>query len=123
MSRASLRLFALPVLLGLALPVAATAQLLERPRRPFTGLFGGGPPPDPTRPRQELTLTVNLLGGYDDNLSLTGTDTNRPPDPNQDKAGYTRSGDVLLRYWRGTTQRSFEIEGRGYVNSYSNSDA
>lgn len=122
MSR-SLRFLALPIVLGLALPAVTTAQVLERPRRPFTGLFGGGPPPDPTRARQELTLTVNLLGGYDDNLSITGVESGRPPDPNQDKAGYTRSGDVLLRYWRGTTVKSFEFEGRGYVNSYSNTDA
>jgi hypothetical protein len=123
MSRSSLRLFALPILVGLAVPVTANAQVLERPRRPFTGLFGGGPPPDPNRARQELTLTVNLLGGYDDNLSITGTDANRPPDPNQDTAGYTGSGDLLLRYWRGTLQKSFEFEGRAFVNSYSNTDA
>jgi len=122
MSR-SLRFLALPIVVGLALPAAATAQVLERPRRQFLGLFAGGPPPDPTRTRQELTLTVNLLGGYDDNLSITDVESGRPPDPNQDKAGYLGIGDVFVRYWRGTTLKSFEVEGRGYVTTYSNTDA
>jgi hypothetical protein len=122
MSR-SLRFLVLPIVVGLALPAAATAQVLERPRRPFTGLFGGGPPPDPTRAREELTLTINALGGYDDNLSVADIQSNRPPDPNQDKAGYMGVGDVFVRFWHGTTQKSFEIEGRGYVGSYSNTDA
>ena len=109
--------------LALTLPAAVTAQVLERPRRPFLGLFGGGPPPDPNRARQEVTLTVNLLGGYDDKLSISDVESGRPPDPNQDTAGYLGTGDVYLRYWRGTNVKSFEIEGRGYLNSYSNTDA
>ena len=122
MSR-SLRFLVLPIVVGLALPAAATAQVLQRPRRPFTGLFGGGPPPDPNRGRQELTLTVNVLGGYDDNLSISDVGSGRPPDPGQDKAGYLGSGDLHLRFWRGTAQKSLEIDGRGYVTSYSNTDA
>jgi|EndMetStandDraft_4_1072995.scaffolds.fasta_scaffold02737_9 hypothetical protein len=119
----SLRFLVLPVVAGLILPAAASAQVLEHPRRPFTGLFGGGPPPDPNRARQDMTLTVNALGGYDDNLSIADIESNRPPDPNQDKAGYMGSGDLLLRYWRGTALKSFEFEGRGYVSGYSNTDA
>jgi opacity protein-like surface antigen len=120
--RRPIQLLLFATVAALALPPAVAAQVLERPRRPFVGVFGGGPAPDPTRVRQEMTLTVNLLGGYDDNLSITDVDSGRPPDPNQDTAGYLGTGDVSLRYWRGTTLKSFEIEGRGYLNSYSNTD-
>ena len=43
-------------------PGWAHAQAVQRPLRPYAGWFGGGPPPDPNRTRQELTLQGSVLG-------------------------------------------------------------
>jgi hypothetical protein len=103
---------------GLAADVpAATAQ--GRVPRSFTGIFGGGPPPDPNRSRQEFTLTANLLAGYDDNL-VVGTGTAPPSGP--DAAGYL--GDVQLDfdYFRGKADRSFTVRGGAHGTRYSESN-
>jgi hypothetical protein len=105
---------------GLALLACASvsgAQVLQPPPRPVRGLFGGGRPPDPNRARQELTVTANLLGGYDDNLvpSSGGGDTLAPH-----PSGYIGFADAQLRYFFGRTARSLEAVGRGYMNTYRN---
>ena len=96
----------------------AIAQVIERPERPIAGLFGGGRPPDPARARHDLTLTVNTLGGYDDNPSPTesgGVDAFTPREP-----GYMGFGETALVYRRGKQSQSFEIGGRGFVNAFRN---
>jgi hypothetical protein len=102
--------------LAVAAPVPAVAQIIERPARPFRGLFGGGPPPDPNRTRQELTLTSSLFAGYDDVLAPGGSH----PTGETPVSGYTGYADVALQYWKGRTNRSFEVQGRGYGNAYTN---
>ena len=94
------------------------AQVSERPRQTVRGLFGGSRTTDPTRSRQELTLTADMLGGYDDNLNPQGggglEDLLVPQ-----QSGYTGFGDISLRYWRGQASRSLTIDGRGYGTYYS----
>jgi hypothetical protein len=102
-----------PVLLALAVPAAA--QVTDRPSRPFRGLFGGGPPPDPTRTRQELTLTASMLGGYDDNVGQPLGILSRDAYEN----GYTGVLGTALRYWRGRAERSFDVHARGYLSAFS----
>jgi hypothetical protein len=102
---------------AVAAPAPVGAQIVERPARPFRGLFGGGPPPDPNRTRQELTLTSSLFGGYDDILTPGGGVSTSDENAVSGYAGYA---DVALRYWKGRTNRWFEASGRGYGNAYSN---
>jgi len=92
------------------------AQVLQPPPRPYRGLFGGGPSPDPTRTRQELTLRGNLLGGRDDNLAPPGTGEAVDAHP----SGYLGFGDAMLRYWFGRDVRWLDVSARGYTNSYRN---
>ncbi|MGH9330885.1 MAG: hypothetical protein ACRD09_10610 [Vicinamibacterales bacterium] len=112
--RKSIRLLVLsPILFAIAVPAAA--QVTDRPSRPFRGLFGGGPPPDPNRTRQELTLTASMLGGYDDNIGhpLTGSPTDSY------ESGYAGLFGTALRYWRGRAERAIEVHGRGYLSALS----
>jgi len=109
------RLVALTGLLLALSVVSVRAQVLEPPPRPYRGLFGGGPPPDPTRSRQELNLTGSLLGGYEDSLvpPYGGSPVIAYP------AGSTVFWDAGLHYRIGEQVRSFEAKGRGYMNGYS----
>src|SRR5262245_62053759 len=92
------------------------AQVAEPPPRPARARFGGGAPPDPNRTRQELTVSGNLLGGYDDNLTAPGVGEVFTPQP----SGYVGFGDAMLRYFSGNQTRSLEASGRGYVVTYRN---
>ena len=102
--------------------VDAKAQGLQRPTRPYRGLFGGGPPPDPNRSRQELTLSGNLSTGYDTWLSPGGSVDSIDPTTEQQSGGVV-TGDVGLSYMRGRTQRSVTIDGNARANGYSGIDA
>ena len=52
-----------------AVAADASAQMVQRPARPYRGLFGGGPTTDPNRTRSELTFTGSVLVGHDTWLS------------------------------------------------------
>jgi hypothetical protein len=108
--------------LVVSVPVAvADAQTVQRPTRPFRGLFGGGAPPDPNRTRHELTLTSSLLGGYDDVISPNAVPS--PIEPNQiQQSGFSGFLDATLRYWYGRQARSISIEGTGITSTYTNID-
>lgn len=107
------------VMIGLAAAIASpvSAQVLDRPSRAFRGLFGGGPPPDPNRTRQELTLTTNLVGGYDDVFSPSGSGPDDLLRPRE--SAYTAFAEMNVRYWLGRAARSLTINGRGFTNTYS----
>jgi hypothetical protein len=96
----------------------AAAQVIERPERPVRGRFAGGPPPDPNRPSQTLTLTFSTLGGYDDNLTPDGATTSDPFRPRE--SGYTGFADAALRYRRTQGAGLFEAGGRSYVSTFRN---
>jgi hypothetical protein len=109
------------LLLVVFILVAATAgvseaQILDRPSRPFRGVFGGAEVPNPNRTRDELTFFADLLGGYDSNLAPEGSvPLERSDIP---ASGFTGLADLVLRYWHGQAARHIEVEGRGYLTSY-----
>jgi hypothetical protein len=94
----------------------ASAQQVQRPSRPYRGLFGGGPSTDPNRVRAELTFTGSMLVGHDTWLSPGGggIDTTR-----ERQSGRTLSGEAAIRYFYGRARRSFAIDGRTLTLGYS----
>src|SRR5262245_61107187 len=102
------------VLLSLAAG-SASAPVIEPPPRPYRGLFGGGPPPDPARNRQDLTVSGSVLWGYDDSLVPPYGGLPVVPYP----AGTTLFWDAGLRYHIGTEAKWFEVKGRGFMNAFS----
>ena len=117
------RLSALSLAVLALWPLAADAQVINRPQRAYRGLFGGGRPQDPNRSRQELTFTFNALGGYDDNAAA-GEGIGAPPPtaltPNG--AGYTGTFDGTLSYFVGKSDRSFALDFGGGASAYHNVD-
>jgi hypothetical protein len=100
---------------------SASAQVQDRPARPYEGLFGGGRATDRTRTQHELSLNTSLLGGYDDfGVSESG---GLPPGSGAQRgngtSGFIESG---LRYAFIQSTRSVTAEGRGYFNSYSSGE-
>jgi hypothetical protein len=95
---------------------SAEAQGPDVPGRPFRGFFGGGPPPDPNRSRQELTATANVLAGYDDNLSEGSGSADQG---SRQQPGSRGLGSAALRFWSGREARSLTTTGRGYATRYS----
>jgi hypothetical protein len=109
---------ALVTAIAVLAPALADAQVLEPPSRPLRGLFGGDAAPDTAgRRRQSLIAQVNVLGGYDDNLTLpgSGASTFEPRD-----AGYIGAATARLRYLTSRNNRIFNAEGRGFMNTYRN---
>jgi hypothetical protein len=97
---------------------SADAQTTTRePQRAFRGLFGGRPTPDPNRTRQELSLTANVVGGYDDNLAASAGGGGAQPG-SESPGGYLGTGEVALKYYRGRLIRSFAIDGNVFVTKY-----
>lgn len=110
------RLSALALAAVALLPLAADAQVLNRPQRAMRGLFGARPT-DPTRSRQELSLSIDALGGSDDNAAA-GEGIGVPATPNG--RGTTGSFDTRLLYFRGRTERSFTLGASGSFVTYRN---
>ncbi|MPY87925.1 MAG: hypothetical protein GEU99_08395 [Luteitalea sp.] len=105
-----------------ALPASSAAQMQTPPPRDYpNSIFGGVARPDQDRLRQELDLTVNLHGGYDDTVRPEGAGV-APVDVRLQDSGYTGSASAGLRYWRGRNDRWFSLQGQGYVNGYSSLD-
>jgi hypothetical protein len=119
-----LRILAIAATLACVVSADATAQIVQRPARPYRGLFGGGPTPDPNRSRTELTFAASALMGYDTWLSPGGsTIPDDPTLPRQSGGAFT--GDAALSYFRGRARRSVTVDGRMRSNAYSgiNADA
>jgi hypothetical protein len=97
------------------------AQAGRGAQRPFRGLFGGSPTPDPNRTRQELSLTGNVLVSYDNNLA-TAAAGGGGAEPNADgPGGYLGTGSLDVHYFRGRQIRSFAIDGSAFVTKYGQS--
>jgi hypothetical protein len=96
----------------------AQGQVIERPERAIPGLFGGGAPPDPSRPRHDLMLSIDTFGGYAEDLSQVGTTGFGPFSPRQPM--YNAYAGSTLSYRRVLRDKFFEMGGGGYVNSYRN---
>jgi hypothetical protein len=72
---------------------------------------------DPGPTRQELTLTTNLMGGYDNNLT-GGSGTGSTLAPSAMASGYTESLDSTLDYFRGNARRSLRVDTTGNLVAY-----
>jgi hypothetical protein len=110
-----LRVVILPA--ALCVSTMAEAQVIQRPPRTNVGLFGGRPA-DPNRSRQEVMLTANMLGGYDDNVNPLAGETGSSDPVAAGSAGYNGFSAVRLRYWRGRQARSIEVAGSTFMNTY-----
>jgi hypothetical protein len=67
--------------------------------------------------RQELTLAVNVLGGYDDNLTA-GLGSGSGTSPDAMVSGATGSVDGTLGYFRGNSLRSVRLDTTGSLLGY-----
>src|SRR5687768_6788129 len=109
------RFFAWATLVVCLGSTTAEAQTMQRPSRPYRGLFGGGPPPDPSRNRQELTLNASMLGGYDEYLGSEG-----PTGPNATvRDTYSGFFETGLGYFAGKETRSLSATATAFSNAYS----
>ncbi len=88
-------------------PAASDQGLFEEAR---TSRDGG-----PTR--QELTLTANVLGGYDDNLTA-GLGTGSAVAPAAMASGGTAYLDGKLGYYRGNARHSIRMDSTGSLTAY-----
>ena len=94
------------------------AQVSDLPSRPYRGLFGGGRAPDPNRLGHQVSVTTNLLGGYDDITSVAGSVV--PDAPVQPRfTGSIGFVDSTLRYRVARQDRSLELSGHGYLTSFT----
>ena len=67
--------------------------------------------------RQELTLTANVMGGYDDNLTA-GLGTGAGTAPTAMASGTTANMDATLGYFRGNSLRSIRLDTTGTLTAY-----
>jgi hypothetical protein len=116
------KVLAITAIVVCAAAADASAQAVQRPTRPYRGLFGGGPAPDLNRSRQELTLSGDFSVGYDTWLSPGGSVGAVDPEAEQ-HSGRGVMGGVGLSYMRGRAQRSVTVDGNARANGYSGIDA
>jgi hypothetical protein len=92
----------------------------RRPSSRLPGLFEGNRisrQNDPTR--KELTLTANVLGGYDDNLTA-GFGTGAGSVPETAASGSAQYADASLTFYRGNAARSILLGANGNLRMYPN---
>ena len=102
---------------GFAAAAAAQPPNDQPRQRPFNGLFAGGPPLDPNRTRDELTLSGSVFYAYDDNL-VSAAPGLGGPSTGTDNAGNLLQGTLSTRYYRGRPARNFVIDGMAYAVDY-----
>ena len=71
----------------------------------------------PESTRRELTLTANMLGGYDDNLTA-GLGTGDGTVPAAAVSGSAQYADASLTYFRGNASRSILLGSNGNLRMY-----
>ena len=89
----------------------AGAQGLQPPRATAGGLFGGQDY-DPNSP-QQLSLTFDMFGGYDDYAEPQAD----PSVPTFDSSGYVSRASAGLNYRRGRTERFFGASSDMPINA------
>jgi hypothetical protein len=109
----AIQVFAVTALLSAC--SSAQAQVLEPPVRPARGQVRQ---PDPNRTYQNLSVGLDLLGGFDDNLAPEsgGSSADFAPRP----SGYLSVSTAKVDYEVGRNQRSVNVSGRSYSTSYRN---
>jgi hypothetical protein len=94
---------------------AALAQVIEPPPRlPLVTPARRGV----NASSEQLSLTVDALGGYDDSLPTLYSDGSQTFVANP--SGYTGFGNALLHYRRGTQSKWMDVSGRAFMNAYQN---
>ena len=109
--------------LAACVPASAGAQVVTQAPRGFRGIFGGPNVTDPSRPRQDLLLSLNATAGRDDNAAAG--DAVGPPVVGEnplDGAGYTGQADMSLRYTRASQDNSVDLSTWGSFATYRNVD-
>ena len=90
----------------------------RQPSAPAQGsLENARPSRDGGPTRQDVTLTANVLGGYDDNLTA-GLGSGSGTSPNAMVSGPTASVDGTLGYFRGNGLRSVQLDTTGSLTGY-----
>lgn len=90
----------------------AGAQGLQPPRSTAGGVFGGQEF-DPNSP-QQLSLTFDMFGGYDDYAEPQAD----PTVPTFDSSGYVSRASAGLNYRRGRSERFFGATGNAFWNHH-----
>jgi hypothetical protein len=88
-------------------PYVAAPESLDEPRTSR----------DAGQRRQDLSLTANLLAGYDDNL-IAGSGTGAGVVPTTIVSGSTGFADGTLDYFRGNTSRAIRMASTGSLRAY-----
>jgi hypothetical protein len=97
----------------------ANAQLIQPPARPSRPLFGGAQPPDPNKLRQQLSLSLDMLTGIDDNNLPTPVEEPTRNDALSPRPGsLTGSASTALSYLIGQQSRSLQVSGRKFTTIY-----
>lgn len=109
------------LLLAALIPASASAQVIEPPPRASTGILGGDPQRDPNAAQQQISLTLNMLGGYSDNIVLDAQGTTTAFSPR--RSGTTGTGSATVNYSRLKGTSSIDAMGRALVNSFSAVDS
>ncbi len=107
-----------------AAPIDLCAQVTGRPPRSAerqgrtrSGLFGGQRVADPARMQQQLSFTLDMLTGYEDNLSPDGNPVgDNPAAPRYSAATGTAS--AILDYRRTNTDSGIESSARTVAAAY-----
>ena len=73
---------------------------------------------DQNQPRELLTIGLDLLGGYDDNLLPAGSASSAEFVPRP--SGYTGLSVARLSYAVESNARAFDLGGRSYMNTHRN---
>lgn len=108
--------FSTVVVLAVTMLGSAAAQGIDRPPRATGGIFAQRRTVNPTGPVQELSMLVDLYGGYDDNVTEGGSfGGSLLPQAST----YVGRAEAELRFRKARRERSFEALGRGYVNHAS----
>ena len=94
----------------------ASAQAIDRPPRSTGGVFAQRRTVNPNAPVQELSMMVDVFGGYDDNVTegASGEGSFVPR-----RSTYVGRAETELRFRKARRARSFEALGRGFLNHAS----
>jgi hypothetical protein len=106
----------LGLLLALGLATPTWAQVIQPPPRSSSGLLGGEPARDANATRQEISVTLSMLGGYSDNIVADAQGTTTAFAPR--RSGGTGTGTAELRYSRRQGPSSIDASGRLFANSF-----
>jgi hypothetical protein len=97
--------------------VSAEAQVITRPPRVYRGLFGAGAA-DVNRWNHDVTLSGNVFGGYDNNLTPVAGDGATTGGNTEGTGGYLGYAAAQLAYSASRSTKSIELAARGMTNSY-----